>query len=183
MFTLGAKMGRMQGKTVTQVLEEAARIEGSTEALASRLNAPEKTLLLWLNGRAQTPLRAFLATLDFVMRVERQRAAREDRAPIAAEPVTRKLVFELGELRARCRRCDTTEFRSLEGAELKLTGRLACLYCGEEVVHGNLLAQLAKDAVQQGHARGARSRRTTDEARERMLRAKQRIEASRRRLG
>ena len=171
----------MQSKAITRVLEEAARIEGSTQALASRLNAPEKTLLLWMNGRAQTPLRAFLATLDFVMQAERERAL-QSVAPPAADPVVRKLVLELGELRARCARCDATEFRSLEGAELKLTGRLACLQCGEKVVHGNLLAQLAKDAVLQSRARGVRSRRTAEEAHERVLRAQQRIDKSRRQL-
>ena len=175
-------MYSMQSKAIIRVLEEAARIEGSTQALASRLNAPEKTLLLWMAGRAQTPLRAFLATLDFVMQSERERALPHDGAPPAADPVVRRLVLELGELRARCARCDATEFRSLEGAELKLTGHLACTQCGEEVVHGNLLAQLAKDAVLQARARSVRSRRTAEDARERVLRAQQRIAVSRRQL-
>ena len=56
---------RMQEKIITDILRETIRIEGSAQALASRLNAPEGTLARWVAGRAQTPLRAFLAVLEF----------------------------------------------------------------------------------------------------------------------
>jgi hypothetical protein len=154
----------MQDRTVALILQQAAKAEGSTQALASRLHAPEATLLRWMDGRAQTPLRAFLAVLDFLMDLERQ--AEQLASPPAIGPgQPDKLAFPLGPLLARCSRCDGTEFRLAERGPLRLTSRLACAGCGLEVIHGNLLAQLAKDAVQQSRAVAARSRRAVDRGR------------------
>jgi hypothetical protein len=52
----------MHDRMIPLLLRQAAEAEGSTQALASRLNAPEPTLLRWMDGRAQTPLRALLAS-------------------------------------------------------------------------------------------------------------------------
>lgn len=150
---------RMQDKTVALILQQAAKAEGSTQALASRLHAPEATLLRWMDGRAQTPLRAFLAVLDFLMDLERK-AARPAAPATAEQP--RRLVFPLGPLLARCARCDGTEFLLADAGGLRLTSRLGCTACGQEVLHGDLLGQLAKDAVQQSRAVMVRTQHAVD---------------------
>lgn len=171
----------MQDKVIPLILQQAAKAEGSTQALANRLNAPEPTLRRWMDGRAQTPLRAFLAVLEFLMQLERRAA--DAAAPAHPEPGTPdKLVFPLGPLRARCARCDATEFRLLVPGALRLTSALACTACGAEVVHGNLLAQLAKDAVHQSRAVAVRTQRGLDRSRAVVERAKRRIEASAKRV-
>lgn len=145
----------MQDKTVTLILRQAAEAEGSTQALASRLNAPEATLQRWMSGRAQTPLRAFLAVLDFLMQHERKNGE----APAAAAAEERqpdKLVFPLGPLLARCARCDGREFRPGRPGPLRLITPLVCTACGAEVLHGNLLGGLATDAVHQSRALATR---------------------------
>jgi hypothetical protein len=114
----------MQDKIVTLILKQAAEVEGSTQALASRLNAPEATLIRWMTGRAQTPLRAFHAVLDFLMQVERKAADRPAEPARTGQP--EKLVFPLGPLLARCTRCDGTEFRLVMPGALRLTSPLAC---------------------------------------------------------
>jgi hypothetical protein len=152
---------------VTLILHQAAKAEGSTQALASRLHAPEPTLLRWMDGRAQTPLRAFLAVLDFLMQLENKEAeacATADPAP-PGDPHADKLVFPLGPLFARCARCDATEFRLVTPGSLRLTSPLSCTGCGAQVVHGNLLAQLATDAVHHSRAVAARTQRTVDRTR------------------
>ena len=165
----------MQDKIVTVILHQAARAEGSTQALATRLHAPEPTLLRWMDGRAQTPLRAFLAVLEFLMQRE-QKEGEPQEAPVAGMP--EKLVFALGPLFARCARCDGTEFHLVTPGALRLTSPLACAGCGVQVVHGNLLAQLAKDAVHHSRAVAARTRRTVDHTRAVVERGKRRIEES-----
>jgi len=170
---------RMQQKIITDVLREAVRIEGSSQALASRLHAPETTLGRWVSGRAQMPLRAFLAVLELVMREEARAAvpADADSAARNAEP----LVFRLGPLTARCARCDGTAFAA-NGAALRRTSRLRCIDCGEAVVHGDLLAQLARDAVHQTRASSARTRRAMNAARESTEHAQRRLNEVRLRL-
>lgn len=164
----------MQDKTVTLILQQAAQAEGSAQALASRLRAPEATLLRWIDGRAQTPLRAFLAVLEFLMELERKNAAAA--SPAADLRDSGKLVFALGRLFARCDRCDGTEFRLAEPGGLRLTSRLACCTCGLEAIHGNLLAQLAKDAVHQSRAVAVRTQRTLDRGRATIERARRRLD-------
>ena len=154
----------MQDRTVALILQQAAKAEGSTQALASRLHAPEATLLRWMDGRAQAPLRALLAVLEFLMELERK--TEQPASPAASEPgQPDRLVFPLGPLLARCTRCDGTEFRLTGAGGLRLTSRLACTGCGLETIHGNLLAQLAKDAVQQSRAVAVRTRRAVDRGR------------------
>jgi len=65
---------------------------------------PEKTLERWMSGRAQTPLRAFLKALERLTTHEANGAA-------AAAPASDgdPLVFRMGNLLARCVRCDSTE--------------------------------------------------------------------------
>lgn len=148
----------MHDKIVTLILQQAAKAEGSTQALASRLHAPEPTLLRWMDGRAQPPLRAFLAVLDFLMQLERKSADACGAKPgEAGQPD--ELVFPLGPLFARCSRCDGSEFRRGEGAALRLTSLLTCTTCGAQIVHGDLLAQLARDAVHQSRAVAVRTQR------------------------
>ena len=146
----------MKETLYTQTLARAADAEGGTAALASLLNVPEKTLERWMSGRAQTPLRAFLKALERLTTHEVKGAA----TPLPAgsgDP----LVFRMGSLLARCARCDSTEFRPADPhAPLRLTAELVCSACGQQVVHGNLIAQLAQDALQQSHAMtSARQRR------------------------
>lgn len=152
----------MQDKIVTLILQQAAQAEGSTQALASRLNAPEATLLRWMSGRAQTPLRAFLVVLEYLMELERK----DEEGPAASDAVVErqadKLVFPLGPLLARCVCCDGNEFRLAGPGSLRLTSPLACTTCGAEIVHGKLLAQLATDAVHHSRAASARTRRALD---------------------
>jgi len=171
----------MQDKIVTLILQQAARAEGSVQALATRLNAPEPTLVRWMTGRAQTPLRAFLAVLDYLMQIERRAANDGDEASSAGVP-SDKLVFPLGPLLARCARCDGTEFRLAKPGPLRLTAPLACAACGEEVVHGNLLAQLAKDAVHHSRALAVRTQRAVDRTLSAIERGKRRLDESARKV-
>lgn len=128
----------------TKTLAKAAEIHGSTQSLASFLRVPENTLLRWMSGRAQMPLQAFLKLIETVAQHERAGAAR-------GETVDGKLLtFKMGQLLARCRRCDGTQFALANpDTGLKLTSELACRACGEHVVHGDLISELAKDTVQQ----------------------------------
>ncbi len=174
----------MQDKIVTLILHQAAKAEGSTQALATRLRAPEATLLRWMDGRAQTPLRAFLAVLEFLMHLEQKAAdapeAREA-APPEKEPAD-KLVFPLGPLFARCARCDGTEFHQVTPGALRLTSPLSCMACGEHVIHGDLLAQLARDAVHHSRAVAVRTQRAVDRTRSIVERGKRRLEDSEKRV-
>jgi len=139
----------------TETLARAAEAEGGSAALASMLNVPEKTLQRWMSGRAQTPLRAFLKVLERLTVHEQSGAA-------AAPMVTNgePLSFRMGQLFARCSRCDSTEFDPVDPHKpLTLASSLACRACGEKVVHGSLIAQLAQDAVQYAHAMTASRQR------------------------
>ena len=146
----------MKQTLYTETLGRAAEAEGGTAALANLLHVPEKTLERWMSGRAQTPLRAFLKLLERLIVHEASGAAT---APTVqnGEPLT----FCMGQLLARCSRCDGTEFAPAEPDKpLTLRSTLACRACGEKIVHANLIAQLAQDAVQYAHAMtAARERR------------------------
>jgi len=142
----------------TQTLARAADAEGGTAALAGVLHVPEKTLERWMSGRAQTPLRAFLRALERLTTHEATGAA-TPRPASNGEP----LVFRMGNLLARCARCDSTEFEPAKpDAPLRLTAELVCRSCGEKVVHGNLISQLAQDAVQHAHTMTAARQRRHD---------------------
>jgi|SRR5690348_10622191 DNA-binding transcriptional regulator YdaS (Cro superfamily) len=151
----------MKQTLYTETLARAAEAEGGTAALASMLHVPEKTLERWMNGRAQTPLRAFLKVLERLTMHEASGAAQ---APTMKEG--EPLSFCMGQLLARCSRCDSTEFAPAEPEKpLTLVSALACRACGEKVTHGDLISQLAQDAVQYAHAMtAARTRRQASTA-------------------
>jgi hypothetical protein len=133
----------------TKVLQQAAAIEGSTQALAGILRVPEKTLLRWMSGRAQMPLRAFLKAIDLVAKHETENAAK---ATAASAQQDEKLSFNLGTVFAHCAACAGTQFRRADPAEpLTYLSALNCTSCGAEVNHGRLVVQLAKEVGQ--HAR------------------------------
>ena len=141
----------MIDETVRRLLRQALQVEGSTQALAHRFRAPEATLMRWLEGRAAPPLRLIPSLLDFLMQAG---DAKPDPEPA---PPSESLVFRMGQLTARCERCDGSEFRLAHPGALRMTSPLLCTSCGRQVIHGNLLAALANDAVQ--HARAATARR------------------------
>jgi len=144
----------------TRTLARASAMHGSTQALASFLHVPENTLLRWMSGRAQMPLQAFLKLIEAISVNERNGA--EHHVPSA--PTSEPLTFKIGDNVAHCARCDGTEFVLTQPqGRLNFISELACRACGERVVHGNLIAQLAKDAVQQSRAMtAARGRRQAD---------------------
>ena len=141
----------------TRTLARAAEIHGSTQALAGFLRVPENTLLRWMSGRAQMPLQAFLKLIEVLSESERKGSSAAALPAVQGEPVT----FKMGENVAHCARCDGSEFTAVDG-RLDFISQLACRTCGERVVHGNLIAQLATDAIQQSRAMtAARGRRQT----------------------
>ncbi len=140
----------MKETIYTRSLTQAAEMQGSTQALASLLRVPENTLLRWMSGTAQMPLRAFIRVIELLC--EHEKAGGRSAAP-AGSPPTEALKFSLGELEARCARCDGTGFvQAAPDARLHYTSTLRCIACGEEVRHGDLIVQLAKDAVYRSKA-------------------------------
>jgi len=142
----------------TRALVRAAEIQGSTQALAGLLRVPENTLLRWMAGRAQMPLQAFLKTIELIADDERKQAP----VPRAGAAPVEKLRFNIGELQARCARCDGHDFVQADPSmPLRYINPLVCCSCGERVAHGNLIAQLAKDAIYHSKALTvARQKRT-----------------------
>jgi len=134
----------------TQTLARAAEAHGSTQALASLLHVPESTLLRWMSGRAQMPLAAFLRLIGLLGEYEKKGGGYPGARGAASDE---KLAFRMGKLFARCARCDGIEFLPADPAQpLRLMSELQCCACGERVIHGNLIAQLAKDAISQSRA-------------------------------
>jgi|SRR5438105_1051191 len=152
----------------TRALARAAEAQGSTQSLAGLLHVPENTLLRWMSGRAQMPVQAFLKLVE--MLVQHEKNGGRDSAT-AAHINGEKLSFNMGELFARCARCDGTQFaQAAGGTPLRMTSELACAGCGERVVHGNLISQLAKDAVHQSRAMTiARAKRQAPRAAKRAI--------------
>jgi hypothetical protein len=142
----------------TRALIRAAEIEGSTQALAGVLRVPENTLLRWMAGRAQMPLQAFLKTIELIAADEGRQAP----VPTAGEPPAGKLRFKIGQLEAHCERCEGQEFVQADPSmPLRYINELVCSACGHRVKHGDLIAQLAKDAVYHSKALTvARQKRT-----------------------
>jgi hypothetical protein len=121
----------------TRLLKQLVAIEGSRQAVASLLRVPEGTLVWWMNGRAQMPLRALLKAMDLVAKHE-----------LRDQPD--RFTFDVGSARARCAGCGATEFRRRDpAAPLTYRSLLACAICGHEVVHADLVVQVAKEAGQQ----------------------------------
>src|SRR4051812_14249110 len=153
------------GKTLadtlyTRALVRAAEIQGSTQALAGLLRVPENTLLRWMAGRAQMPLQAFLKTIELIATDERKQPP----LPRSGEVSPQNLQFRIGELEAHCERCDGHDFVQVDASiALRYINELACSACGHRVTHGNLIAQLAKDAVYHSKALTvARQKRTAE---------------------
>ena len=137
----------------TRALARAAETEGSTQALAGVLHVPENTLMRWMSGRAQMPLRAFLRLVELLSQHEKKNGGGGASASAGEPQGNGKLTFAMGELYARCARCDGTDFLpAVAGTPLRMTTELACVSCGERVVHGDLISQLARDAIQQSRA-------------------------------
>jgi len=128
----------------TRTLARAAEAQGSTQSLASLLRVPENTLLRWMSGRAQMPLQAFLKLIEVLAQHEKKGADTTIEETTDGSPITVKM----GEILGRCAKCDGTEFLPAEETgRVRFTSEVACRACGERVVYGNLVAQLAKDAV------------------------------------
>lgn len=143
----------------TRALVRAAEIQGSTQSLASLLRVPENTLLRWMAGRAQMPLQAFLKTIELITADERKQT------PVPrTDATTEKLRFRIGELEAHCERCEGHEFVQTDPSmPLRYINELACCACGHRISHGNLIAELAKDAVYHSKALTvARQKRQTE---------------------
>ena len=133
----------MAQNVYTRLLQQLVAIEGSTQAVASLLRVPEGTLVWWLNGRAQMPLRALLKAIDLVAKHE-----------LKDHP--ERFTFEIGPVRARCSGCGATEFRPSDPASrLTYDSTLACAICGHEVSHGELVVQVAKEASLQASRKKA----------------------------
>ena len=126
----------MAQNVYTRLLTQLVAMEGSSQAVASLLRVPEGTLIWWMSGRAQMPLRALLKAMDLVAKHELKDA--QD-----------KLTFEVGPLRAQCPKCGAGEFRRPTDAPLTYLSLLACCACGHQVVHGDLVVQVAKEATAQ----------------------------------
>jgi hypothetical protein len=129
----------------TRALAQAAAVQGSNQALAYQLHVPENTLLRWMSGRAQMPLRAFHRVIELLVEHESSPSAPPP-APAAAPG--EKLGFSIGELLARCARCGGTQFApAIPGTALKMTSTLLCCACTFRVTHGALLAELASAKI------------------------------------
>ena len=143
----------------TRTLARAAEAQGSTQALASLLHVPENTLLRWMSGRAQMPLQAFLKLMEVLAQAEKNGTDTTILESVKGEPITPKM----GDLVAHCARCDGTEFIPTgENGRVRFTSELACRGCGDRVIHGNLVAQLTKDAVM--HSRTMTAQRARRQA-------------------
>jgi len=145
----------------TRALARAAEIhQGSTQSLASLLRVPENTLLRWMSGRAQMPLQAFLKIIAAIAESEKNQVPQ----PLPGGASQEKLRFRIGNLEAHCSKCDGNDFLPVDPAlPMRYTSSLVCCGCGERIVHGNLIAQLAKDAVYYSRAMTAsRKRRETE---------------------
>jgi hypothetical protein len=143
----------MADSVYTRVLAQAAaELEGGAPGLAKTLRVPQDTLARWMDGKAPMPVQAFLKVISLV-------SEREGAGHGAAGRDT--LSFPMGRLLARCARCDSTKFVPVEPeAPLRMTSELACVECGENVIHGNLIARLGAETVQQARAMAvARARR------------------------
>ena len=132
-------------------LRRAAQFEGSTQALASRLRVPESTLLRWMAGRAMMPMQAFTRMLDSI-------SAQEVLAPAARAGSESNMSFYAEDLMGRCRKCGGTAFAA--DAPVRLADALACLACGELIVHRDLLLELAERLASRRRARAAERKRT-----------------------
>ena len=139
----------------------AAKEEGGTLAVADLLKVPQKTLERWMLGRSQMPLRAFLRALDLVVQHEER-----DGTVQAAPPAVAPLAFRAGPATATCTKCGHERFRRADPqAGPSYRSMLACLGCGTEVMHANLIAALAKEVAHRAGTYVARARARSGKAR------------------
>ena len=147
----------MADSVYTKLLRQAVEIDGSTQAVASRLRVPEATLARWVSGRAYMPFLAFLETLRYV--TEREHALKQDGRCGGA-----KFSLQLGQFVAHCSACDGSEFRCANPEEpLRYVSKLACVTCGTEAPYGQLIVALAKEASASARARLVRLKRSQAE--------------------
>ncbi|HZE60224.1 MAG TPA: hypothetical protein VE085_06675 [Burkholderiales bacterium] len=157
----------MADNVYTKVLQQAAELEGSTQALAARLRVPENTLLRWMSGRAQMPLQAFFNAMEFV-------GARESQTAVQASGASdEKLSFNVGPVLAHCSRCEGTEFRRADPNQpLHYARNLACRSCGTEVNYGRLVVELARETSVHARSRLAALKQREAERKARTLKAR-----------
>ena len=124
--------------SATRALGHLVELEGSSTAVAHALHVPDGTLKLWLSGRAQMPVRAFLHTLELLLTHESNGRAMQQR--LAAT----ELKFLIAGYAATCSRCDAQNFRP-ENPDRPLSygSVLVCCQCGKTATHSTLLAALA----------------------------------------
>ena len=149
----------MAENVYTKVLRQAVEIEGSTQSLASVLRVPEGTLLRWVSGRSQMPLRAFLKAIDLVAKHELKTGVAAAQPPA---PPRESLRFNVAHTFADCAACRGTTFRRANPNEaLRYVSMLACTGCGTAVRHADLVMQLAQEVGRHARERLAalRSRR------------------------
>lgn len=130
---------------VTSLRRGVAFHEGA-QALAFALRVPESTLRRWMSGRAMMPEQAFARLLELIVE-------HEARAPASAPGPRTTLSFRVEDLMARCRKCGATAFSADPSA--RMVDPLACLACGEEVVHRDLLIELAQRIASRRKERAA----------------------------
>src|SRR5689334_7413378 len=133
-----------------RTLARAIEVEGSAQSIAHLLRVPEATLLRWCEGRADMPVRAFTALVEFLTTAEAGHAANEPAvAPPAPPTSAESLEFRIGNLTARCVQCEGTDFRPVRPDQpLTMTCRLLCGACGHEIVHGDLLVKLGHSLIE-----------------------------------
>ncbi len=135
----------------TRALAQAAAVHESNQALAYQLHVPENTLLRWMSGRAQMPLRAFHRVIELLIEHEKAAGAAPQREMGVAQTL---LSFNVGVAIAWCAQCQGTRFRlAAPHTALAMSSLLLCGSCSFAVVHGELLARLAAQAIQ--HSRHA----------------------------
>jgi hypothetical protein len=132
----------------SRLLARALEIEGSSQSLAEILRVPEATMLRWRSGRAFMPVQAFQKLMAYIAAAEQRGTAAASSTEAQADGMAERIKFPIGKLFARCTRCDGIEFRRADlAAPLRMTSKLVCCTCAMEVIHGNLLAQLAEDVI------------------------------------
>jgi hypothetical protein len=148
------KVLRVSNNVFASTLARAIEVEGSTQAIAHMLCVPETTLLRWREGRADMPVRAFRALIEFLSAAEMRYAANMAETPASApEPSPEGLEFRIGNLTAQCERCQCTEFRRVRPDEpLRMTSSLLCAACGHEILHGDLLVKLGQTLIDKKRA-------------------------------
>ena len=114
------------------------------------------------------PLRAFLKAMDLVAKHEVSNVSQLP-APSAGAP----LRFSIGRTLAECASCGSIDFRQVDPTQpLKYTSELACASCGAQVVHGNLVVQLAREVSLNARGRFAAAKKREAEFRAKAQKSK-----------